>query len=366
MPIQEILTGVTFPGSGLVNVNTLKNPLQYFGSLLHLWSKADSGATLSPGISEAITTSSISGNVGTVGMSLANVSSAYKIGQSVTIAGCTNAPAINGSRIITALTTSTMSFAVNSANVTSAAESSATVVASQISDWLDNSSYGHNFNVIGDASWPGPAECSYTSALNAAITLPTVTPVSINGPHAGFLKQTYSSDFDFAATTPFSVVMAVIPGATPGNVYPTDIGNIAGSAGSGGWSLSTWQTSAIKQPTFRLVNTRGTAECSVSTNATITPGTPVIIHAVNAGTGTAAGLSIYLNGVLQATTTLFDNLAGATTITGNAIALPGASSSGGGTSSATFLETFIVNKAMTATDVALMDGYLNAKWAIHT
>jgi hypothetical protein len=365
MPIQEVLTGVTFPGSGLVNVSTLKNPLQYFGSLLALWSKGDAGLTPVAGVSEAVTSSAISGGVGTVGLSLANVNLAYTIGQNVTFAGITNATALNGTFKVTALGSNTISVATAASNVSSASESAATVVPAVVTAWGDNSSYVRNFNVLSDAAWP-PAVAAYTSSINSAITQPMVVPVGINGPHKGDLKQTYSSALDFPATTPFSVVAAMIPGAAPGGVYPTDIGNISGTlAANGGWSLCAYQTGTVKQPTLRLVNTRATAECSVSTTATVTPGTPIILHAINTGTGTAAGLSMYINGVAQALTTQYDTLGGATTVTGNAISAPGAAATGGGIGTSSLLELFVVNKAMTSTDVALMDAYLNAKWGIH-
>ena len=370
MPIQEILTGVTFPGSGLVNVNTLKNPLQYFGSLLHLWSKADSGVTLSPGLSVPVTASSITGNVGTITVNTnGNVNLAYALDQQITVANCTNATACNGTFPISAMGTTTLSFAVTAANVSSAAESSATVVAQQVSNWSDNSSYIHPWNVIGDINWPGPAEGSYTSPINTGITLPSLVSTGVNG-HRGFLRQTYSSDFDFPATSPFSIILAVIPGTSggAGDVYPCTIGTVLGSAAGppGGWSLSPFQTASVKQPTFRLINTKGTAEASISMSSAITSGTPCTLYAINSGAGNASGLSMYMNGISQATTTLFNTLGTATTVSGVAVGILGDASTGGGVSTDTVLEVIIVAKALTTTDIAFMDAYLNEKWGIHS
>lgn len=280
MPLQEILTGVTFPGSGLVNVNAVPNPLVYFGSLLKLWIKGDAGVT-NDGSGNALS-------------------------------------------------------------------------------WADQSGNGVLFAYPGSTSNANP------------IIVPTaqngLPGVQNNGSATGrsnFLRAGFSAALDFLATQPFSVVAAYIPSSgASGATYDSLLGTSSGSSSGGiGWMIGNISPTNTR-PCLRLINARQTIECSVGVTAAISSG-PIILEVVNNGTGTAAGIQIYINGVLQATTTILDTLAGASTLAGTGLGTPGNGSGSWFLSRAVMLEALVVNKAMNAHDVAMADAYLNGKWAIH-
>lgn len=280
MPIQEMLTGVTFP-SPTMNVNTIPTPAQLFGSALRLWLKGDVGVT-----------NDGSGN----------------------------------------------------ANL-----------------WADQSGLLRNLAPASGTLDP----LIVASAQNGLAGLQSTNATSTTSP---FLVTPYIAELDFLATTPFCVAMAYKPAPVPsGTVYGGEIGNMAYTLTPGtGWLLGNLNNTAIK-PTLRLINTKATAECSASTSVALTSGTAYIIHAVNTGTGTAAGLKIYVNGVLQTMTTVFDTLAGASTQNSTrGVASPAVGTSGAyGISRATVLEQYIVNRLPTAVEIAISDAYLNARYAIH-
>jgi hypothetical protein len=354
MPIQELLTGVTFT-SPVTNINTIPTPTQYFGSLLQLWLAANLGVTPTAGTPVAVTASAIASNVGTLTVP---VSSNFAIGQSVTLAGLTNATALNGTFTVLALPTgTTLTVPVTSANVTSASEASATCTGSVATVWADQSGLGRNL-VVNAGATTNPAIVS--SAQNG---LPGLQSTGISNISSAFLRSPFVSALDFQWSSPFSVVMAYKPGNNAFSAYDGEIGNFQYNSGTCvGWLVG---TNSLK-PNLRLISTRGTAECSVSTSAALTAGTTYIVQLVNTGTGVASGLQIYVNGVLQTLTTLFDNLGAANTQTGvNGVAAPSAGTNTYGPGRSTILEAFIVSKAFTTRDASIVDAYLNQKWAIH-
>jgi hypothetical protein len=226
--------------------------------------------------------------------------------------------------------------------------------------WQDQSSNALMFSNPGSTSSANPLIIA--SAQNG------LPGVQNNGSAIGksnFLRAGFSASLDFLATQPFSVIAAYIPSAgNSGATYDSLIGSSNGSSSAGiGWMLGNI-SSSNDRPCLRLINSRQTVECSVGVSNALSPGA-VIVAAVNNGTGTAAGIQIYVNGVLQATTTILDTLAGASTQAGTGLGTPGNGSGTWFLSRAVMLEAMVITKAVTARDVALNDAYLNGKWAIH-
>jgi len=274
MPIQELLTGVTFP-SPTINVNTIPNPLTYLGSQLQLWLEANAGIT----------------NDGT------------------------GAAAYDGD--------------------------------GNVSAWADQS--GNGRNLVQYQSNPIPPFVA--SAQNG---LPGVQSNASANATCPYLRSAYASGLDFAASTPFSV--AFKPGTSGDNIMGTYYSSAQG-----------WYVSLVAgKPALRICNS-ATVQCAASGSSALTLGTPYIVQLVNTGTGTAAGLQIYVNNVLQTNTVIIDNLAGAVTQNGTyGVAAPAIFSGNSSYESrATILEMGVASKAFSAHDAAIIDAYLNAKWAIH-
>ena len=349
MPIQETLTGITFP-SPTLNINTIPNPLAYFGSLLQLWVKADVGITSATSPAVAVTASAITSNVGTVTITLNTApNNVFTVGETVTFAGLTNATALNGTFTILSLPTfSTLNVAVpaGTANVASAAESAGTATIPVVSVWADQSSYGRNLS--GSSNDPAIVPASQNG-------LPGVVSSGANSNSDELLRAAYSASMDFLSTTPFSVVLAFKPGSASDDAIGTGTGP--------GWYAGTYNS----KPMLRLCNSQS-VQAAVSGSISTVNGTPYIVQYINAGTGAASGIQIYVNGVLATNTVILDNLAGASTQIGSSgVSLPAIAAGGGGfPSRATAYEAAVISKALTARDVQIMDAYLNNKWAIHS
>jgi hypothetical protein len=355
MPIQELIQGVTFPNP-VLNVNTIPNPLTYLGSLLQFWVKGDAGVTSTSGPSVAVSASAISGDVGTLTLATAT---AYAVGQPITFAGLTNATALNGTfHVASQPSTTTVTVAVSAANVTSAAEASATATGSVASEWADQS--GNSRNLLQAGTVPMPA--IITTAQNG---LPGLKNPSTTTNGACGLRTAFSSALDLSATNPFSIMYAYIPFADNEGYYDLVLGNLTG--GPIGWqaghanALAT--DSNVLKPALRLAAS-STAQCLVTAASAIPAGQAVNITLVNSGSGTAAGVSIYVNGTQITTTTISDTLAGATTQTGNSgLSAPSSVTGGNWVGDSTLLEGMVISQALTQQQINVLNAYLTNKWA---
>lgn len=166
---------------------------------------------------------------------------------------------------------------------------------------------------------------------------------------------------NFEYNQPFSVAIAFVCGATR-EAYELLIGQWT-TTGSVGWYIDCGSNIG-SNPALRCVNTLTTKEASAAASNTLVSGTAYSYVFTYDGSGLASGINIYLNGSQQTSTIKNNTLASSTLkTTGQLTYLNGSQT--GNSGNHVLLETFVVNRVVTASEVTNADFYTNARYAIH-
>jgi hypothetical protein len=198
------------------------------------------------------------------------------------------------------------------------------------------------------------------------------TPAALNGlpalsaPHSAPAQAYYVTSsaaipaLGFTLTQPFSIFLVIKRQATTGTQKADEflIGN-NNSAAFSGWSLMVGSafTNTLH---FDFVGTTGTSLHAHGSTALVT-GTAYGITVTYDGSGSAAGIQIYVNGVAETMTVITNTATGATTNLPLVI--------GGGAANANFYdadfvcEAAIANAKLTSTQIGYLNTYAVQKWA---
>jgi hypothetical protein len=171
----------------------------------------------------------------------------------------------------------------------------------------------------------------------------------------------------FSSITPFTYVIAMRrQAAATAAGLSTLMGNTVGSSISGA-QLQVPQTVA-NNPAPSLVrlniqggstNFRGVGSTALAANM------PYTIVATYDGSGAGTGIKIYVNGVLETMTQTGSGTLGA--VANSNFELGGPNTGQPNFTSADYIfEAVLLNVALTPAQAALMDTYLNGRWAIHS
>lgn len=209
-----------------------------------------------------------------------------------------------------------------------------------------------------------------TQVPNAQNGLPMLQNLSSSVANLQTTARMTTTEF---VTGAFSVSFVFTP--VTGETFPaTLLGN--GSSQSGAWWIETGSYGAFATTGFALRLLGSGQIAFYPTGYTVTPSKPIIVTITTDGTGTAAGVTITINGVAYTAGSTLGPVTYPLALTAAnagfyllaAPYAPGANASSGQfltASKAQLGEVAVVNRVMTATEIAAMQRYLNRRWAIY-
>lgn len=163
----------------------------------------------------------------------------------------------------------------------------------------------------------------------------------------------------FGVSSPFTLVMAFRHVATPGVAAPLfgsfAAGSLAGYFGGfSGNKLLAWRGSGSSGSDWRAA--------AITGSTTLVDSTSYAVVITDSGTGNVNGQTIYLNGIAETPTTLYNDLSTTDTSSTQDIGIGQANIQNQYVTRASFYEGMIVNRLLTPVEISNATAYLRQKW----
>jgi hypothetical protein len=224
--------------------------------------------------------------------------------------------------------------------------------SNQITAWTDLSGAG---NTLGNAT-PANSLIENVASLNG---LPGLAPPTTNPTQEYSVVSTAAiTSLGFNLATPYTL-SAVIRRQPTGGVQRTNeliLSNNTTTAFAG-WQLGTGSTYAN---TLSLRVTAATGMFLVHGSTALTSGTAYSLIVTYDGSGSAAGLQFYVNGVAETMTVITNTAVGSVT---NGPLVVGSGANNSFQNADTIYEVPIFNVKLTAAQITSLNAYFRSKWA---